>query len=344
MAGLSNLIANSTTATTTLPSWMNTAQQNVVNQATIGAASTPQLQNTVAQGAINQIGAASNPFTQAQGTLGTIASGAANPWIVDPSTGAVSPNTNTALGGLFQAQNQQLQQTIPNITAPVTGAGTASGQFGSLRTQTAADKAIADAQANLFSNQMQSALQNQQTGVQAGTAMGNVANQYGTTATNLANLQQSAPMVAASNLGKIINGLNVPTTVNTTTQVSPLNQIIAAGGALQGGTTGLNALLNQISPGTSIGSLLGGLFSSNGSGMSQDPTNPAGVKPGDYTLADGSTISVTDTGYKTITGQDGTSQTFDPSGNLYTPQSITDITNSTGFTPTDGNSFDINLG
>ena len=268
MAGLSNLIANTTTDATTLPSWMDTAQQNVVNQATIGAASVPQLQNTAAQGAINQIGAASNPFTQAQTSLGQIASGAANPWITDPTTGAVTPNTNTAMGGLFQAQNQQLAQLAPNIMDPVTAGGTAQGQFGSLRTQTAADKALADAQAQLFTAQNQAALTNQQTGVQAGSAMGNVANQYGLTATGLANLQQSAPMAAASNLGKTISGLNVPNTVTGTTQVSPLNQIIAAGGALQGGTTGLNALLNQISPGASISSLLGNLTGS-GSGMTQ---------------------------------------------------------------------------
>jgi hypothetical protein len=343
MAGLSNFLSDTTTKATTLPSWMNTAQQNVVNQATIGAASVPQLQNTVAQGAINQLSSsATNPFTQAQSTLGHIASGAANPWIVDPATGAVSPNTNTALGGLFQAQNQQLQQQIPGITAPVTGAGTASGQFGSLRTQTAADKAIADAQANLFAQQNQAALQNQQTGVQAGTAMGNVGSQYGTTAGALANLQQTSPLAAASNLGKIIGGLTTGSDVTSSTQMSPLSQVASIGSALGGGTNAVNSLLNTVSPGTTIGSLLGGLFSSSGSGMSQDPTNPAGVKPGEYTLADGSTINVTDTGYKTITGKDGTSQTFDPQGNVYTPQSTTDITNSGDFTPTGDNSFSVN--
>ena len=340
MAGLSNLIANTTTDATTLPSWMDTAQQNVVNQATIGAASVPQLQNTAAQGAINQIGAASNPFTQAQTSLGQIASGAANPWITDPTTGAVTPNTNTAMGGLFQAQNQQLAQLAPNIMDPVTAGGTAQGQFGSLRTQTAADKALADAQAQLFTAQNQAALTNQQTGVQAGSAMGNVANQYGTTATGLANLQQSAPMAAASNLGKTISGLNVPTTVTGTTQVSPLNQIIAAGGALQGGTTGLNALLNQISPGASISSLLGNLTGS-GSGMTQ--TASGGVTPGSYNLADGSTINVDGMGNKTITAQDGTAQYFDQYGNptnsSFATQSAQDLQNQNIIPDTSGTSL-----
>ena len=208
MAGLSNLIANSTTAATTLPSWMDTAQQNVVNKATAAASSAPQLQNTVAQGAINQLNQPENPFTQAQGSLNTIATGAANPWIVDPTTGNVTPNTSTAMGGLFQAQNQQLNQLAPNIMAPATATGIGAGQFGGMRTQTAADKALTDAQAQLFTQQNTAALQNQQTGVQAANAQGNVANQYGTTATGLANLQQNAPFSAASNLGKTIGGIS----------------------------------------------------------------------------------------------------------------------------------------
>ena len=263
MAGLSNFMSNTETKATTLPSWMDAAQQDVVNRATLAANATPQLPNTVAQGAINQLNnPATNPFTNAQTSLNQIATGAANPWIVDPSTGAVSPNTNTALGGLFQAQNQQLQQNIPGITAPVTGAGTASGQFGSLRTQTAADKAIADAQANLFSDQMKSALQNQQTGVQAGTAMGNVGSQYGTSATGLTNVQQNSPFVAASNLGKTISGVGtVPSSVTSSAQISPLNQSVGIGGALQGGVSGLNSLLNTLSPGTTVTSLFKDLFS-----------------------------------------------------------------------------------
>jgi hypothetical protein len=265
MAGLNNLISDTTTQATTLPSWMNTAQQNVVNQATAAAGNVPQLQNTVAQGAINQLSSPQNPFTQAQTPLNTIASGAANPWIVDQSTGNVTPNINTPLGGLFQAQNQQLQQLAPNIMAQPTAAGIGSGQFGSMRSQTAADKALADAQAQLFTAQNQAALSNQQTGVQAANVMGNVANQYGTTAGNLANLQQTAPFAGASSLGKIISGLNVPTSVTKSSQLSPLSQIIAGGSALQGGTTGLNALLNQISPGTSISSLYDSLFGSNNS-------------------------------------------------------------------------------
>lgn len=261
MAGLSNLIANTESKSTTLPSWMNTAQQNVVNQAMTSGANVPQLQNTVAQGAINQLNGPQNPFVQAQGSLGQIASGAANPWIVDQTTGAVTPNTNTAMGGLFQAQNQQLQQLAPNIMAQPTATGIGQGQFGSLRTQTAADKALTDAQAALFGQQNTAALQNQQTGVQAGTAMGNVGSQYGSTAGSLANMQQTAPLSAPANLAKILGGMTTGNDVTQSVQLSPLNQIASLGSALGGGLNSVNALLNTVNPGTTVSSLLSGLFS-----------------------------------------------------------------------------------
>ena len=264
MAGLSNLIANTESKSTTLPSWMNTAQQNVVNQAMTSGANVPQLQNTVAQGAINQLNGPQNPFTQAQSSLGQIASGAANPWIVDQATGAVTPNTNTAMGGLFQAQNQQLQQLAPNIMAQPTATGIGGGQFGSLRSKTAADKALTDAQAALFGQQNTAALQNQQTGVQAGTAMGNVGSQYGSTAGSLANMQQTAPLSASANLAKILGGITTGNDVTQSVQLSPLNQIASLGTALGGGLNSINSLLNTVSPGKTVADLLGGLFGGDG--------------------------------------------------------------------------------
>jgi hypothetical protein len=250
MAGLSNFITNTANQSTSMPTWYDQAQQNVVSQASTGAGNVPSLQNTVAGGAINQLSnPATNPFTQAQGTLNQIGSGAANPWITDAATGQVSPNTNTAMGGLFQAQNQQLNQLMPNYTAPVTGANVASGNFGSLRGQTAYNKAIGDAQANLLAQQMQAALQNQQTGVQAATGQGQVGSQGVTSMTNLGQAQQSDPLFAASALGKIVGGINAPTTVSNTTQLSPLNQIGSIASALGGSISGTDKLLQQLFPG-----------------------------------------------------------------------------------------------
>lgn len=243
MAGLNNLISNTAQQTTTLPAWFDDAQKNVVNQAGAALQAAPQPQNTVAQNAVNALGA-NNAFTQASGTLQGIASGAANPWITDAS-GNVSPNTNTAMGGLFQAQNQQLNQILPSTIAPVQAGAIGSGNFGSLRGQTAVDKARADAFANLTTQQMQAALQNQQTGVAAGQGAASTAQQGINSQLTAGQYQQAAPFANVSNYGKVIGGIQAPTTVSNQTQLSPLNQVgglIAALGGTGTGTGILNSL------------------------------------------------------------------------------------------------------
>jgi hypothetical protein len=245
MAGLNSVISNTAQQQTTLPAWFDTAQQNVVTQAGSALNAAPAPGATVAQNAVNALSGPTNAFTQATGTLQNIASGAANPWITDPSTGQVTPNTSTALGGLFQAQNQQLQQMIPNITAVPTAAGTGSGQFGSLRTQTAANKAMGDAQANMLAQQYQAALQNQSTGVQAAQGAGNTAQQNINNLLTTGQYQQAAPFTNVSNYGKVIGGITAPTTVSNQTQLSPLNQYAGLIQAL-GGTSGTNGVLNSL--------------------------------------------------------------------------------------------------
>lgn len=330
MAGLSNFITNSATQSTTMPTWYDQAQQNVVNQATTGAQNVPALANTVAGGAINELSNPNtNPFTQAQGTLNQIATGAANPWITD-TAGNVTPNTNTAMGGLFKAQNQELNQLMPNYTAPAEAAGIASGNFGSLRGMTAVNKAKADAFAQLLPAQMQAALQNQQTGTSAATGLGNVGSQGVTSMTNLGQAQQADPLLKASALGKIIGGINSPTTTTNQTQLSPLNQIGSIASALGGSISGTNKLLSELFPGkgtpgtagyipaglAALGSAIfgkslgGGAGGWTGSGLDQS------LKEGTYTLADGSTMEISSDGYRTINFADGTSQTFSPDGEL----------------------------
>lgn len=273
MAGLNDIISNKAMQQTTLPSWFDTAQQNVVNQAQAAFGAAPAPQQTVAQGAVNRLSGPTNAFTQAAGTAQNIASGAASPWIVNQATGQVSPNVNTALGGLFQAQNQQLQQLMPNVTAPVQGANIASGQFGSLRGQTAVNKAMADAQAQLASQQMQAALQNQATGVNAAATAGNLTQQDIKNLMEVGQYQQAAPFVNVSNLGKVLGGIQAPTTVYNQTQLSPLNQV---GGliSLLGGQSGTGGVLGQIGVSGGLQGLLkgiGGLFSGSG-----------GINLGDY--------------------------------------------------------------
>ena len=342
MAGLNDIISNTAQQTTTMPAWFDTAQQNVVNQAgqALGQAPTPQ--NTVAQQAVNQLSGPTNAFTTAQGTLQNIASGAANPWITS-ATGQVTPNTQTALGGLFQAQNQQLQQLAPNIMDPVTAGGTGSGQFGSLRTTTAADKALTDAQAQLFAQQQQAALSNQQTGVQAGIGAGNVAQQGINNLLTTGQYQQAAPFTNVSNYGKVLGGIQAPTTVQNQTQLSPLNQVAglvtalggqnptgllgslfgegtaavgkpgdanykaATSGGLFSSTGPLGALYNKVTSGGSSSSGSGGL--PNTQTPISDSNLPAGVPSGSVQNSDG-----------TITGPDG--QLYTSTGAIYTPPDL----------------------
>jgi hypothetical protein len=244
MAGLNSIISNTAQQTTTLPTWFDTAQQNVVNQAGAAMNAAPAPQNTVAQQAVNQLSGPTNAFTNAAGTLQNIAGGAANPWITDAS-GNVSPNTNTAMGGLFQAQNQQLQQLMPNITAQPNASAIGSGQFGSLRGQTAENKAIGDAIAQQNAAQYQAALQNQATGVNAAQGVGNVTQQDINNLLTTGQYQQAAPFTNVSNYGKVIGGVQAPTTVSNQTQLSPLNQIMGAVNLL-GGSTGSGGVLSQL--------------------------------------------------------------------------------------------------
>ena len=244
MAGLNDFLTGTTAKTTTLPQWFDTAQQNLVNQASQAFQAAPTMQNTVGQQAVNQLSGPTNAFTTAAGTLQDIASGAASPWLTDAS-GNVTPNTNTALGGLFAAQNQQLQQLMPNVQAGAEVNNIGTGQFGSLRGQTAVNKAMADAQATLAAQQMQAALQNQATGVNAASGAGNVAQQGLQNLMNVGGYQQAAPFTNVANYGKVLGTVQAPQTVTNQTQLSPLNQI-AGLATLLGGSGGSTGLVDQL--------------------------------------------------------------------------------------------------
>jgi len=273
MAGLNNIISNTSQQTTTMPSWYDAAQQNIVNQAQQAASGAPTPQQTVGQQAVNALSGPTNAFTQATGTLQNIAGGAANPWITDAS-GNVTPNTQTALGGLFQAQNQELNQVLPTTIAPQQAGAVGTGQFGSLRGQTAVDTAKANALASLQAQQMQAALQNQQTGVAAAQGAGTTAQENINNLLTTGQYQQAAPLTNISNLGKIVGGIQAPTTVSNQTQLSPLNQIAGLVSAL-GGQTGASGILGSLGvPGG-----LTGLISSIGSAFGGSSDNLGGYTP-----------------------------------------------------------------
>ena len=248
MSALSNLTQTTGSSVTSLPSWYDTAQQNLVSGAQNAAAAAPQLSGTVAQNAVNTLSGPNNPFTTATGTLNSIATGAANPWITNPTTGAVTPNTDTAMGGLFAAQENQLNQLLPTTVAPAEAANIGSGNFGSLRALTATDTAKANALATMQAAQNQAALTNQQTGVSAATGAGTTAQQGITNAMNVGQEQMVAPFTTQANLGNILASINAPATVNTTQTPSTLQSLTGLGTATAGG---LNALFASGVSGTS---------------------------------------------------------------------------------------------
>jgi hypothetical protein len=240
--GLNNFFADTISKQTVLPAWYDEAQKNIISGAGTALGAAPQFKDTAAQGAVDTLKGANNPFAQAQGSLNQIASGAANPWIVDPTTGAVTPNTSTAMGGLFAAQQNQLNQTLPFLTSRDQAGAIGSGNFGSLRGQTAIDTARANALANLQAQQMTAAMQNQQIGTTAATGLGNVGQQGISAGLTTGTAEMNAPFQNLGTYGNIVNAVAVPGQVNEQTQMSPLSQIGAVAGLPSMGTGLLNAL------------------------------------------------------------------------------------------------------
>jgi hypothetical protein len=221
---------------TTLPSWFTDAQKQVGKDATAAYGATIAPSETVGADLATSLSGKTNPFTTSMGTLQQIASGAANPWL---DTGA--PDITTTLGGLFNAQNQQLNQVLPGITAQEGATGIGSGNFGSLRGQTAVNTARAGALANLNTTQNKAALDALTQGIQAGQGVGNVGAQYGTSALNTANWQQLGALPALAKYSDIINQPGSVTDKNVTQITSPSEYTMAANtlGALFG-TGGAN--------------------------------------------------------------------------------------------------------
>lgn len=300
-SGLNNLLANTNQVETTLPSWMDTAQQNVVSQAGSALGAAPTFGQTTAQGAVNTLQGPNNPFTQAQGSLSQIASGAANPWITDPTTGAVTPNTNTAMGGLFSAQQNQLNQLLPTLTAGTEAGAIGSGNFGSLRGQTAVDTSKANALATLQAQQMQSALQNQQTGATAGGALGTVGTEGINAGLTTGAAQMNAPFQTPTNYANLINSINAPTTVSQQNQMSPLSMAATFAGAPQ---TAGSLLSSVFGPSSQTGTLSNAL--ANIPGLSTlfgpDTTSSAGGAP----LGTNAGVSTNASGANQISAPDGT--------------------------------------
>ena len=288
MAGLNSLISDKDITTTSMPSWYSTATQNVGTS--LGNLQSPDISATTAPSAINAFGAA-GPFSQGQNTLQTIGAGAANPWLTSTDASgktSVTPNMNTAMGGLFGAQQDYLNSILGDINATATAPAIGSGNFGSKMNLAGITKARGQAANDLFQKQMQSALQNQQTGVSAGAALGNLGNQQVQGALNTAEYQANQPYASSLNEAKILQALNPDKTTLEQRDYSLLNQIGGLSTALGGTGPVANLLSNLGIKGglTGLGkSVLGGNpgTGNSGTGFGDDGFDLGGIGIGDGT-------------------------------------------------------------
>lgn len=243
----------SKTTTTSLPGWFTDSQKDVATKAGAAYNALPTFDQTAGGAAEANLGGAQNPFMGAINTLQGVATGAANPWL--PSG---EPNTQTALGGLFAAQNAQLNKILPSITAKEGAAGIGGGGFGSLRGQTATETARGGALTTLAAEQAKAALDAQTQAIQAGTAIGNIGSQYGTTASNLADKQMTGSLAPLTKYQDILGSManTLPKTSNQVESISQAEQLSRILGTIgQGnidkiiaaGKTGLGWLDNIIS-------------------------------------------------------------------------------------------------
>jgi hypothetical protein len=273
------------TVNTTLPTWFTTAQQNIATQApqTYQAATAPG--STVASGLISDLNSqTANPFTTAISGLQTAQTANANPFL---ATGA--PDTTTPLGGLFAAQNAKLDQILPDLTAQVGAGGIGTGNYGSLRGQTATNTARAGALTTLAEQQNKAYMDAMGQSIQAGQALGNVGSQYGTTALNTATQEMMGGLPTLAKYGDIINNMG-PTTnksVATETSKGAYANFLAGLGALGGGGQSLTEALKGKSSYDWLNKLMGDstlAFGSGGNNLDPsafDPTTGTQTYGGD---------------------------------------------------------------
>jgi len=245
MAGLSSYLTDTGITTEQMPSWFSTAQEQLVKG--VGAATPVTQASTVAPSAISAFGT-TGPFASGQKILETIGTGAANPWTVS-STGKVTPNVSTPLGGLFGAQQAYLNQIMPDIEAAETAKYIGSGGFGGRMNISAVERAKAAAAADLFQKQMSSALQAQQTAAQAGAGLGQLGSQQAQEAIDTATFQQSYPfadLINKANIYKTI-GPALGKTTSTETKLSLPKQLGALSTVFGGSQQGLQGLAGNLS-------------------------------------------------------------------------------------------------
>ena len=312
MAGLSDLIASTTQKTTELPGWFSGAQQTAAQGAQAGAALGLAPAQTVGQSAVSQFGP-NSPFTSAQGYLSDIAQGASNPWLRDSAGNVTGGDPNSALGGLFEAQKQYFNQVLPEIDAQSTAAAIGTGNFGSLRGLTAANKARADALAKMNADQYKSALEAQTQGIQASAALGNVGTQNVENALKTAQWQQVAPIAPYSALANTLGALKTGSSELNKTNLSPLTQLNVLSKLID--SPGASSVLEKFGiKGANMGDKLGSLYDKLLGGGGIGGAIRGGAARNTIPLADGGKMELLPNGQKLITDADGNVSLFNADG------------------------------
>jgi hypothetical protein len=291
MAGLNSLVSDKDVATTTMPNWYSSATENVGKS--LSNIQSPGIANTTATNAINAFGP-NGAFNQGQDTLNTIGSGAANPWLTTTDASgntSVNPNMNTAMGGLFGAQKQYLDSIMGDIDTSANAPGIGAGGFGSKMNLSGVARARGTAANDLFQKQMQAALTNQQTGVSAGAALGNMGNQIVSSGLNTAEYQTNQPYADSLNKTNILKSLNPDKTETKIREASLLNQLGGLSTAL-GGTGPVANLLTSLGLKGGLANLgkavLGGNYdnaaNNTGSIFYNPGSDETADQPGDYDM------------------------------------------------------------
>jgi hypothetical protein len=273
---MSNVFDTSKTTNTTLPAWYQTAQSDAATAAkTALGAATPYgstvLKNvTDAFGKKDAQGNAIDPYTQATNNLLNIQKGNASPYNADGTV-----NTSSPLGQLFSAQNAQLNQMLPGITGKEGAVGIGGGNFGSLRGQTATQTARGGALTTLAQEQAKALLDAQNQSIQAGSAVGNIQNQYGTEGVNLSNAQLAGGLPAYSKYEDILGAMG-PTLDKKSTETNSqgtyqnvLSALNAVGGLTKAAGLGATDIAKLLSGSSGISWL------DNLTKKSPDVSNPA---------------------------------------------------------------------
>jgi hypothetical protein len=301
---MAGIFDTSKTTSTALPSWFTNAQQNIAGTAGTVYGATPAPGETALKGVGETFNTAQNPFTTAMGGLQDVYQG-----ISTPFDASGQPNPASPLGSLFASQYAKLDQILPQITAKEGAAGIGSGNFNSLRGQTANAAARAGALTTLTEQQNQALLNAQTQGIQALQGIGNIGSQYGTTGINLANTQMLGGLPSLAKYSDIVNnmGAYAPKTVeeinkgSTAENISKgLQMAIGAGKTIdniRAGTTGIGWLDNWLKGNQSTvgdgGAVSSADFNNTTSGLNPDGTLYTGPIS-DADLAAGFTTDTTE--------------------------------------------------